>query len=167
MGAACGWHSHTSEPPAMMQGPATHRGSNNPVSRKGASILLLATFAAVVVVLVINGGEDTAPAFVAESTSTSVEETDALIEVQAAAAVAEQGEKMHLKDIMNKLRKAKKQEKAARSAKKAKKMAKLKAKALHKIHKGVRKAAVKRLLARVQKAVMQARDRADREARQG
>merc|ERR1712093_843355 len=131
---------------------------------KGASAMLLATLAAVVVVLVLNGGE-TQQTIVAESArdeGLEVGEVEMLLQVQEAA------EKMSLKAVMLKLQKAKKREKMLRTAKKEarklrKKSKKVK-KQLTKSRKAVKKAAAKRLTSHIASAVERARKRANRRA---
>merc|ERR1711939_1171350 len=130
---------------------------------KGASALLLATLAAVVVVLVLNEGE-AQQTIVAES----ARDSEGLGEVEMLLQVQEAAEKMSLKAIMLKLQKAKKREKMLRKAKKdarklRKKTKKVK-KQLIKSRKAVKKAAAKRLTKHIASAVELARKRANRRA---
>jgi len=130
---------------------------------KGASALLLATLAAVVVVLVLNEGE-AQQTIVAES----ARDSEGLGEVEMLLQVQEAAEKMSLKAVMLKLQKAKKREKMLRKAKKdarklRKKTKKVK-KQLIKSRKAVKKAAAKRLTKHIASAVELARKRANRRA---
>merc|ERR1711881_450564 len=106
---------------------------------KGASALLLATLAAVVVVLVLNEGE-AQQTIVAES----ARDSEGLGEVEMLLQVQEAAEKMSLKAVMLKLQKAKKREKMRRKA--------------------VKKAAAKRLTKHIASAVELARKRTNRRA---